>query len=402
MKKLLFLFLAHAAMLEISAQTRFQKDFDFYWKTVNENFAYFHTQKTNWQKVKEIYQPRVDSITTTDSFIHLLETVNHELYNGHVFLNTHRPASMRSIPSGADLKVSLVGSKYLVTELRAGFGAESSGIRVGMQVIRVNDIWIEDAVRVLLPKSVTKYDTRMYEYAANVLLAGTHNTQRSITVLDTGKQKTFFPDAKPNRTEEHRTELLRHSLLPGNIGYIDILNSLGDRDLVAGFDAAVDSLAGSIGLIIDLRETPGGGNTTIARAILGRFVTREQPYQKHIYTIEGKETGIRRATLELVSPRAPVYKKPIVILVGYWTGSMGEGIAIAFDGMKRAKVAGTKMAGLLGEIYTFRMPGTNIPFSFPAVQLQHINGTARESFIPPFLVKDHSNAINFAKNLLGK
>jgi carboxyl-terminal processing protease len=32
---------------------------------------------------------------------------------------------------------------------------------------------------------------------------------------------------------------------------------------------------------------------------------------------------------------------------------MGEGITIGFDAMKRAKIVGTPMAGLLGEIYTF-------------------------------------------------
>ena len=67
---------------------------------------------------------------------------------------------------------------------------------------------------------------------------------------------------------------------------------------------------------------------------------------------------------------------------------MGEGIAIGFDAMKRATIAGTKMAGLLGEIFTFRMPETKIPFSFPAVQLQHVNGQPREDFVPTMQVRD--------------
>jgi carboxyl-terminal processing protease len=56
------------------------------------------------------------------------------------------------------------------------------------------------------------------------------------------------------------------------------------------------------------------------------------------------------------SPRQNIYKKPVVVLVGNWTGSMGEGIAIGFEGIKRAKIVGTKMAGLLGEIYSFETP----------------------------------------------
>ena len=75
-------------------------------------------------------------------------------------------------------------------------------------------------------------------------------------------------------------------------------------------------------------------------------------------------------------------------------------MAIGFDAMNRAKIVGTKMAGLLGEIYTFEMPETKIPFSFPCVQLQHINGQPREDFVPIVLVKDPTQALETALNLL--
>ncbi len=165
-------------------------------------------------------------------------------------------------------------------------------------------------------------------------------------------------------------------------GYIKINNSLGNTGLIKAFDRALDSLLDSPALILDMRETPSGGNTIVARAIMGRFTDKELPYQKHIYTSEEKETGIRRSTLELVSPRERIYPGHLIVLVGYWTGSMGEGMAIGFDGMHKATVMGTKMAGLLGEIYSFETPETKIPFSFPCVQLQHINGQPREDFVP--------------------
>ena len=158
--------------------------------------------------------------------------------------------------------------------------------------------------------------------------------------------------------------------------------------------------AGGRPLVLDLRETPGGGNTTVARAIMGRFITREQAYQKHIYTAEEKETGIKRSTLELVAPGGKTYRQPVVVMAGYWTGSMGEGIAIGFDAMKRAKIAGTKMAGLLGEIYTFRTPEYKVPFSFPCVKLQHVNGQAREDFIPAYTLPSGTPAVKAAAALL--
>ena len=383
-------------------QTVYQKDFAYYWQTVKENFAYFDRQLTDWEKVKSIYQQYVDTIKNKEDFVHFLEKVNDELYNGHVFLNTNTASSNRTIPTGADIKVSRINNKFVITEIRQWFNADNCGLKTGMEILKFNNIPIEEAVKKLLPRSISKWNREIYEYAATMLLAGTHNTKREITVRLNGQEKIFYPDHTPNKTEENPATLLEAKVLPGNTGYIIINNSLGNSDLIRSFDAAMDSLRNTTGLILDLRETPSGGNTTIARAILGRFIDKELPYQKHNYIMEEKESGIKRTTLELVSPRGWIYTKPLIILVGYWTGSMGEGMAIGFEGMKRATIVGTKMAGLLGEIYSFEMPETKIPFSFPCVQLQHINGKPREEFMPKVIVSDQNKIVVTSKALLKK
>src|SRR5687767_7432925 len=170
----------------VYGQTKYQKDFDYYWTTINDNFAYFDTQKTNWNKVRDIYQPRVDTITTTRSFVRLLESINNELYNGHISLNANLPSSNRLIPTGADLWVTYKEKQFIITSLREGFGAEKSGLEQGMRVTHFNGMPIETAVQDFLPKSVTEHDERMYEYAGNMLLAGRHNAKRYITVMRDG------------------------------------------------------------------------------------------------------------------------------------------------------------------------------------------------------------------------
>lgn len=383
-------------------QTKFQKDFSWYWNTINDNFAYFDRQLIDWSKVKTIYQPVVDTISSKTVFIHLLEAMNNELYNGHVFLNTNTPASNRTIPTGADIKISYVNNQFHVAEIRPGFNAEQCGIKQGMRITKFNDQPIREAVLKLLPRSADTLEKEMYEYAATFLLAGTHDVKRKITVWSAGKEQHFYPDAIPNKTETDPISLLESKLFPGNMGYIRINNSLGNTDLIKTFDLVLDTFLTTNGLILDLRETPSGGNTRVARAILGRFITKESPYQKHIYTREEKETGIKRSTLELVNPRGKLYRKPLVVLVSYWTGSMGEGMAIAFDGMKRATIAGTKMAGLLGEIYSFQTTEMKIPFSFPCVKLQHINGQPREDFVPSIIIRNQAGAEKTALDLLKK
>jgi C-terminal processing protease CtpA/Prc len=384
------------------AQTVYQKDFDFYVKTIQDNYAYFDQQKTNWATVKAIYQPQIDTCTSRNSFIQILEQTLNELYNGHNFLNTNTAQSNRLIPSGADLKIVYTDGKFVIDELRAHFNADLCGLKKGMQVIGFNEIPIQEAIKRFLPKSTRDYDIKVYEYAANMLLAGTHNEKRKISILNNGVSKDYLPDDIPNKTEQQYSTVLEKRKLENNIGYIKINNALGDDNLIASFDNALDSLLNTSSLILDLRETPSGGTSIIARAIMGRFIDKELPYQKHLYIAEERETGIKRTAIELVSPRLTIYRKPLIVLVGNWTSSMGEGMAIGFDGMQRATIVGTKMAGLLGEIFTFETPELKIPFSFPCVQLQTIKGMPRENFLPTIQVQQQSEAIETAQKIMNK
>jgi carboxyl-terminal processing protease len=81
-------------------------------------------QQINWNKVREIYEPQSEKISNRQEFIQLLEKVLNELYNGHSSLNTNLNTSNRLIPSGSDLYVEKTGDKYIIKDLRKGFGAD--------------------------------------------------------------------------------------------------------------------------------------------------------------------------------------------------------------------------------------------------------------------------------------
>jgi carboxyl-terminal processing protease len=72
-------------------------------------------------------------------------------------------------------------------------------------------------------------------------------------------------------------------LLSKNKAYLKINNCLWNNDLINSFDQALDSLINYPILILDLTDTPSGGNSTVARAIMGRFIEHPMPYQQHEY-----------------------------------------------------------------------------------------------------------------------
>lgn len=366
---------------------QYREDFDFFWTTIRDNYCYWEKRQTDWQKVKEVYGPLVDTITNSYSFIMLMEKVFYELYDHHASLNRNTRESQRLVPSGADIWAEYQGDRAIVTALRAGFGAEKAGMHPGMEIQAFNGVDINKAIQPLMPRCLKKDDIEAKNYALRTLLAGKHSETRRITVRNIGGGYTYSPDSPVNLLREYQYPApITSRIINGTTGYICINNRLGDNGLIAIFDSVLQSMKNTTALILDLRATPSGGNTTVARAILGSFISKEGFYQKHEWTAEEMEYGIKRSWVEIVSPRKYIYSKPLVLLVGRWTGSVGEGITIGFDALKRATVIGTPMAQLMGGIYNYTMPNTGIGFSFPAEKLFHVNGQPRENFKPSIIV----------------
>jgi carboxyl-terminal processing protease len=124
---------------------------------------------------------------------------------------------------------------------------------------------------------------------------------------------------------------------------------------------------------------------------MGRFVRGVKKYQIAGPRWDGEL--IRR-----VASRGPWrVRGRVAVLVGRWTGSMGEGMAIGFDGLKRGRVYGTEMAQLAGGIEGFPLPGSGYSVRFPTYNLMHVNGTDRHEWKPPYeVIADNGNGPDLA------
>ena len=386
---LIIFFLIQCPMAVFSQENKYTEDFLQFWNDVNENYSYFDKKKTDWNKVKEFYLPEAEKAGNRNELISVFEHALEELYDDHFSLNTNLSSSTRLVPTGLDIRAEFIDGKAIVTEVRKGFSADIAGVKCGMEIISINGVPVELAVNSRTGKCITGSDPEALNYALRMLLAGTYIKEREITFKQNDILTTIKPDeARGNLTDSGRyNSLLEFKILDNNNGYIKFNNSLGETDVIQLFDSALFQLKDTKALILDLRETPSGGNTIVARGIMSRFIKNEMPYQKHVLPIDDKELNIIRSWLELVSPRGSfTYDKPVVVLVNHWTGSMGEGLAVGFDALDRAEIVGTKMAGLNGSINGFQTINFKIPYSFPTEQLYNVNGTPREYFVPDIFI----------------
>jgi carboxyl-terminal processing protease len=267
----------------------------------------------------------------------------------------------------------------MITDVRPNSAGARAGVKVGDEVVTIGGVPVHQATDALAPKFLTMPSAAARDWALNVALAGSDLRKFvSLTVRSPGKaaRRVRWVFAPP------RYDSLVSLTSKAGVATIRINNSLGDEATIAEFDQALAKAVMASSIVLDLTDTPSGGNSLVARGIMGRFVVTERPYQRHEYVAEYRRSGVRRLWIEEVAPRGPWIKKPLEVHVGAWTGSMGEGLAIGLAGAAAAPVRGRPMAGLLGALGEFPLPVSGITLRLPVEALAHVDGTPREMFIP--------------------
>jgi carboxyl-terminal processing protease len=353
-------------------------DFATFCHFVEDEYAYFDQKRTDWGRACKFYAPQVADVADRDAFIELLERALGELYDPHAHLGTNTPRSYRLVPTQTDLFATWSDGKAIISEIRRNSGAEGAGLTPGMEVVAINGDATETVVRSIEPKFLAREDPAARDWALQVALAGRRDrdTVRLMTRQGDGLREFEFVPGYPAPAAPLSSRVV------GKVGYVRINNSLGQQELVPAFDRALAEMPDARALVIDVRDTPSGGNSAVARGIMGRLVETLRPYQRHELVAEFRSNGIRRVWEEYVAPREPSFLKPIVVLVGRWTGSMGEGLAIGLNATRGAPVLGQPMAHLLGANGEALLPHSNIVVRVPTEKLFHIDGTPREAVVP--------------------
>ena len=379
---------AHAADLTEDARLA---DFGTFVRDFSDNYAYLERAEKPWLTWNDRYKPAVLAAQSAESYAAVIEAALDELHDFHAEVRAHNPHRWLPVPTFADIWASEDAQGATVIAVRRGSDAERAGIAPGDHVTAIGNVPVSAAIAARLTASVDNHEARARNWALLSLLAGRADEERQLRVQDRGNRVRTLTLPLERRFDRPAGELAS-GLLPGGIGWVRFNNSIGDIGTVAAFDRALEQLRGAPGLILDLRDVPSGGDSSVALGIMGRLVKTMLPYQHHRIPNYGR-SDIERNWFEYVAPRGSfTYDAPVVVLVDHWTGSMGEGVAIGLDAMKRALVVGTPMAHLAGAVSDFTLPQTGIDVAFATEQLYHVDGLPRQDWLPPVLVPDASAA----------
>ena len=366
-------------------------DFDELWETLRDRYCFFSEKRTDWNRVRAVYRPLARSADSDDAFAEVLRRTLAELYDPHTSL-ANPPAGSQRLPI-SDLITEWRNGQAVVTALDSNGVAAEGGLALGDVILSTDGRPIAPLVQDLLPKCLIRPDPAAQAYALNSAVAGLRGQPRRY-LLATGAaepREVVLPirQSPPQPNVEWRR-------LDDGAGYVAI-RSFADDAVTESFDQALMELRDAPGLIIDVRNN-GGGDTAVARPIMGRFITETKPYAR-MRRREGE--GLGEFWTETVEPRGPfTYTRPVVVLTNHWSGSMAEGFPMGMRGLGRATVVGTPMMGLGAAVFTFRLDRKGIQGQYSAEPVYDVKDQPRWLMQPDVSVPDGEDILAAGRRVL--
>jgi len=269
-----------------------EKNFEALWKTFHNRYPFFELRKVDWNRQYELYRPQVTSETSDEELFDVLRRMLDPLDDGHV-----------------ELKAKLSGHREprrFTPEKMPAFHREFSGGGI----------------------------KQLFETTEKTLIG--HGF------------------GKPEQT----AAWMLHYSRSAEFGYIRILEleGIGMRTLTRALDKIARDFDGLKGFIVDIRDNPGGDDST-AIAIINRFCDRKRvAFRRKTKIGPGKDAFTPVTTWHLHPQGDAQFVGPIVLLTSDSVFSGGEAFALAMRQLPYVTIVGDHTNGIFSYQLEKKLP----------------------------------------------
>lgn len=276
--------------------SRPEKDFETFWTTYKDNYAFFKLKGINWDSTYLNYRPLVTAQTNEKQLIAILDQMVEPLHDGHITISKGEEVLFKS-------------------NKPSPFKQEFKGVE--------SQFW-------------HTVDTTLQS----------NGFQKLVGVGPTFKGENLY-----YFSQSPQIGYIRISRCFGNLESIfdDKKEVLDTKLMLKLFDSLLVKLENSKGIIIDLRAN-GGGHGGLELA--SRFVKNKTLTHYKSIKIKGNYDTFSEMEPQYIAPnKGTQYLKPIIILTNDKTASSAEDFTISLYKQDNVTTIGTNTSGMLSDMF---------------------------------------------------
>jgi len=329
----------------LSAEQR-RENFEVLWRAIDTMYADFDLKHIDWTEVGQRYKERLATVAGDDDFYLLMFQLVNELKDTHSWLQNYKAPTLADV---ADLPIDLFEGKPFVV----------AGKKAGWEVLSVDGLTVAEKMEALRPYLHACSSERAYRReAGRSLLASEKESPATVKLRSPdGKTETLALPRKwgsgnhrgtqtvvPGLTRQRFVHFGRH---PSGLGYIRIESFNGRSEIADEFDRALEEMRDAPGLILDIRDNPGGFGQP---RIVGRFLQKRTLVAiSYVRNGPGHHNFDRRESY--LEPTGKwQYKGPVALLVNDVTGSAADLFACQLRSAGRVVTVGSTTHGNLSGV----------------------------------------------------
>jgi carboxyl-terminal processing protease len=329
------------------------ENFDILCRAIDRYYSFFEHKHINWNEITARYRLKVQKAQTADEFYSILYHLVRELKDAHSWLCNYPKSSLPSY--SPEIAIRKIKEDAVVADIPVNSQAYAQGIRKGSVIVEVDGLSVKNKIEQIRPQMKMFSSERAFlEDAYRRLLDGPKSTHVTLKFLlpDARQPKTVTLtriDYKPKDLLDTDILLEKHNFVwwgrhASGYGYIRIVSFKGRDEIAGEFDKALEKLKDCPGLIIDIRENPGGFGTS-QKGIIGRFITT-QTKVNIAYVKNGPDHNDLKSDNAYFRPAGKwQYTKPVTLLINAVTGSASDLFACRFISTGRVVTIGAPTHG---------------------------------------------------------
>jgi len=337
-----------------------ERAFDFVWDTIDRHYYDPKLNGVDWNAVRERYRPLALQAKDDDAFWDALDRMTGEIRDAHTRVESPKRVELRERDESITLgmAIALLEGRLALSAVNPDSDAWWAGVRPGMFIVAVDGVPAMDAYAKALGQ--TRHDSTdrsRHLRAVRRIMTGAPN---SISQVEFERADGTRFTATLTRRPHRSPPMERHRVLPSGFGYLQFSEwTIGTAYRALG---AIDEMKGTRGLVIDLRNNPGGAAQAVNMLLEKFFAKRTEMGQ--VLTRSGKPVSLFFGMIEIIKLKRVVdgnpdaYRGPVAILVNAGSASASELFAGTLQAAGRAAIVGQPSCGcLLGFLGYAHVPG---------------------------------------------